>query len=195
MPKKSDRLPLYNGDKVLKSTQAIRLEKMKASLEATKQAKALTITLREFIKQQYVNDNTAVSEYLKVTIKDIGLHPYEVDVYDCRMIVVKVIPDRFVKNESDELVPYRKYIGRHYGMNEVLNCIRHHIKSDALMATGKGVVTIPDVINAYFAFEKYLASMVHPEYAAALTALQKNLNFTRISVEPTDEEDWFKSGE
>src|ERR1017187_784704 len=94
---------------VAKPENAIRLDKMAAGIEALKQAKSVTITLQQFIKEQYHFSKTPnKSTAFKCTIKDPGLSPFEIDIYDARVILVEVT-GKMRKDFDGNEVPERIY--------------------------------------------------------------------------------------
>lgn len=188
-----NKKPLRVGDGfVVKPSVSIRLDKLAASREAMKAVKDTSISLRDFINQNYhaytKDNNTPV---IRCTIKDIGLAPFEVDIYDCRMIVVEVT-GKSRKDKDGVEVPERLYCGRFYNIGSVLTFISRRFSERKIMSRDSTVITLRDYVDSFTAYDNYLANVVRPEYAKALDAIQDNFPFTKISVEANDEEDWFK---
>lgn len=177
---------------IIKPVADIRLDKLKASREAVAKAKSETITLADFINQNYHSGKGAGSgEALKVTIKDIGILPFELDIYDNRIIVVEVT-GKMRKDFDGNDTPERIYRGRCYSMSAALQDIGQLMGKRKLQALPSGNITVRDYHNAYSAYWKYLASVVNPAYAKALDALQDNFPFTKISVGKNDKvKKWF----
>lgn len=151
------------------------------------------INLRQFINQEYPKVGTVPvgTTLFKCTIRDIGITPYEIDVYDNRMILVKVTGRTVKKNGVD--VPERVYVDRDYNMATVLTSLAHRMSREKILGMESQVITMRDYANSFTKFYKYMAGLFGKEYEKALDNLVDNFPFTQISVEPTDEEDWFKS--
>jgi hypothetical protein len=176
---------------IIKTTGDIRLDKLKAGREAVAKAKSETITLHDFIQQNYHSGKGAGSgEALRVTIKDTGLIPFEIDIYDARIITVEITGKTRKDFEGND-TPERIYRGRCHSMGAALQDISALVGRRKLQALPTSTVTLRDYHNAYAAYWKYVASVVNPAYAKALDALQDKFPFTQISQGRTDKENWF----
>lgn len=181
---------LHNNTAIIKPTHDIRLSKLLASQEAVRQAKAATITLKDFINENYHFDEEGVTAF-KCTIRDVGLAPFEIDIFDARIIVVEVT-GRMRKDFDGNEVPERLYRGRNHNMTTTLHDIAHMMAKRKISAMDSTVITLRDYYNAYAAFYKYISGIINKDYAKALDAIQDKLPFTQISEGRSDEEDWFK---
>ncbi len=171
---------------IIKPTHDIRLSKLLTSQAEAKKRKEATITLREFIAQEYPREFTDTTTAFKCTIKDMGLAPFEIDIYDARIIVVEVTGKMLSNN-----VPERIYKARENSITSALHTIGSIMAKRKIKAMDSTVITMRDFHNAYSSFYKYIATVVNPAYAKALDAIQDKLPFTQISEGRSDEEDWF----
>lgn len=179
---------LNNEDKILKTTNEVRLSKLLASQEAIRQDKAATITLKDFIRQNYHFDETdEAPTAFKCTIKDIGLAPFEIDVFDARIILVEVT-GKMRKDFDGNEVPERLYKGRNYSINGTLNQIADMMARRKIMGGESTVITLRDYHNAYQAYYRYIVGVINKDYTKALDALQDKFPFTQISEGRSDEE-------
>lgn len=177
---------------VIKLSNEIRLSKMLASREARNKAKDVTITLKDFIKEEYHFVETAKhKKAFKCTIKDVGLVPFEIDIYDARIILVEVT-GKVRKDFDGNEIPERLYRGRCHTITEALKDIAGIIAKRKIEAMPTTVITLRDYHNAYAKFYTYIVGIINPEYKKALNDIQKNFPFVQISEGRTDEEDWFK---
>lgn len=173
-----------------------QVEVKKLTPEERKAQKALVINLRDFILGEYpkpekVEGATPTSSYFRCTIKDMGLHPFEIDIYDVRILLIEVL-DKQVKDADGNMVPFRRFVSRHYSINTALDAIATITAKRKLNKMDSSVITMRDYHDAYYGIQKYLAKVIAPEYAKALDKLQAALPFTQISVNEDDEEEWFK---
>lgn len=184
---------MHTGIAVIKTTADIRLSKVLAGAEARKDAKEATITLKQFIKEEYPREfvpPTNVTAF-KCTIRDIGLFPFEIDIYDARIILVEVT-GKLRKDFDGNEVPERIYRGRHHNVGSALKDIADIMSMRKIMSMESTVITLRDYANSYATYNKYLATVVNPAYAKALDAIQDKFPFTQISEGRDDEENWFK---
>lgn len=178
---------------VLKPSTDIRLTKL--SKEQRAAAKEATITLKDFINEEYHFGTKPLEgedkpTAFRCTIKDIGLHPFEIDIYDARIILVEVTGKTRKDFDGNE-VPERLYRGRNYNIGSTLKDIADIMAKRKINALDASVITLRDYSNAYKSFYKYIAGIVSKDYAKALDAMQDNFPFTQLSEGRNDEEDWF----
>lgn len=179
---------------VAKPTHDIRLDRLAASRAAIATAKAKTITLKDFIAENYhFAEGEDKIGHFKCTIKDIGLHPFEIDIYDARIILVEVT-GKTRKDFGGRVVPERLYRGRNYNMASTLADIATIMAQRKIQGGESTVITLRDYHNAYAGFYKYVSGIVSKDYAKALAAMEAKFPFTQLS-EDSDEESWFKSKE
>lgn len=189
----STKKKLHSDFAIIKPTADIRLDRLKASREAVALAKTTTITLSDFIKENYhVGIGAGTGESLKVTIRDIGLMPFEIDIYDARIIVVEVT-GKARKDFDGKEVPERLYRSRCLSIGSALKDIADMAGRRKLQSLPSNTITLRDYHNAYAAYWKYVASVVNPAYNKALDVLQEKFPFTQISQGRSDEENWFNN--
>lgn len=179
---------------IAKPTHEIRLSKLLASQEALRNSKEATITLRDFIAQQYPaipKEGNEPGKAFRCTIKDIGLHPFEIDIYDARIILVEVT-GKIRKNFAGEEVPERLYRGRNYTMNSTLHDIADIMAKRKILGGESTIITLREYHNVYSAFYKYVCGIINKDYSKALNVMEQTFPFTQLSEGRSDEEDWFK---
>lgn len=188
---KTKRKPMDDKFAVIKPNSDIRLDRLAAGREAVAKAKSETITLADFINQNYsAGKGLGSGELLKVTIKDIGLMPFEVDIFDARIIVVEVT-GKTRKDFDGNDAPERIYKGRHSSMNGALVFIGSMVSKRRLQSLPTSNITLMDYHSSYSAYWQYIGRVIMPAYGKALDALQDKFPFTQISQGRTDRENWF----
>lgn len=191
MAKEKTKHNMHEGVTVVKPITDIRLSKQLASQEAMRQAKTTTITLKDFINENYhLGASDSSITVFKCTIKDIGLAPFQIDVYDTRIILVEVT-GKMRKDFGGVIVPERLYRGRFTNISSVLKTIGDKMAMRKIMGGESTVLTLREYHNAYHAYNKYIAGIISKEYAKALEAMQDKFPFTQISEGRSDEENWF----
>lgn len=184
---------MHNNSVIIKPSGDIRLSKLLASQQALREAKSATITLKDFIAENYHFGTVGgVDTAFKCTIRDIGLAPFEIDIYDARIIVVEVT-GKFRKDFEGNEVPERVYRGRNNNLSTALHDIASIMGRRKLLAMDSTVVTLRDYHNAFAPFYRYVCNVINKDYGRALDVMQDKFPFTQISEGRSDEEDWFTS--
>lgn len=123
-------------------------------------------SLRDFIKQTYKTDAESPVT-LKATIRDIGILPFEIDLYGSAIILVE--PTGKMRNGFDGTPePERIYRGKFDTMSCCLNWIVQLLAARSIMNEDTTIITISQYHQAFFKTQTYFAKMVQPELERAL---------------------------
>lgn len=180
---------LNNVGLVVKTAASIQVKS--ATDKEKKNRVVSTISLKEFITEEY-HFTPAEEKHgvFKCTIRDIGISPFEIDIYDARIILVEVT-GKTRKDFDQNEVPERIYRGRFQCISTVLKTIGDIVASRKIMGGESTIITLRDYYNAGHSYNKYIASIVNKDYSKALDAMVVKFPFTVLS-EDSDGEDWFK---